>query len=186
MLYKKYILSFALLCAVAIPMQSQAGISLDLGPFDFRIGGGVPVGNVGYVEDPICQAIRETDLVELYLVVEDEEEDSNEPSRIIVEPYALGFNEEGKLILRGYQIEGFEIAEGASNESDENVDKGAGFIGGVYSSFKGKNEKRDFNISKIEHIRVIENSDFAIRSREDISSENEDGKIVDYICAIGG
>jgi len=180
MLYKKYIFLLAILFVCTAPTVSKAGISVDLGPFDFRIGGGIAVDNIGYVEDPICQAIKETDLVELYIVVDDEEETESEPTRLIVEPYALGYNENGELILRGYQIEGFEIADGPG---EKGADGGAGFIGGVYSSFKGGTEKKDFKIKKIANIRVIENSDFAIRSPEDISSEGE-GEIVDYICGI--
>lgn len=180
MLYNKYIFSLVGLFICAAPMNSEAGISVDLGPFDFQIGGGIAVDNIGYVEDPICQAIKETDLVELYLVVEDEEGKESAPTRLIVEPYALGYNDKGELILRGYQIDGFEIADGPG-ESES--DGGAGFIGGVYSSFKGGTEKKDFKIKKIANIRVIENSDFAIRSPEDTSSEGE-GEIVDYICGI--
>lgn len=186
MFYKKLILSFAIVCASAVPAYSMAGFGIDLGPFDFHIGGGVPVSNAGYVEDPICQAIKETDLVELYVIVDDEngEENKNEPTRLIVEPYALGFNEEGELILRGVQVEGFEFAKAPAGDSEEKAETGEGFIGGVYSSFKGDNVKKDFKISKIVDIRVIENSDFAVRSKEDFSSE-EKGKIVDFICVIG-
>ena len=83
------------------------------------------------------------------------------------------------MILQGYQIEGFEIA----TDAEQKKDNGAGFIGGIYSSFKGNDERMDFNISKIARIRVIENSDFAIRNQEDAASEGQ-SEIVDFICAM--
>lgn len=186
MFNKKLFISFIFICASAIPASSQAGIGIDLGPFDFHIGRGAAVDNVGYVEDPICQAIRDTDLLEIFVVVDQEEnseENENAPTRLIVEPYALGVNEAGELVLRGIQVEGFDFAASPQTDSDAEADRGGGFIGGVFSSFKGANEKKDFNISKIVNIRVIENSDFTVRGKTDASSE-EEGKIVQYICAL--
>ena len=173
--------ALSLIAASTYPLQSQAGFAVDFGPFDFHVGGGVAIGDVRVYQDPVCRAIAENDLVEVFLEVEGEEgEKSPAVSRLIIEPYALGYNKEGELILRGYQVEGFAVAEEAPAETD----KGAGYVGGVYTTFEGSDTKKSINISKIKSIRPLENTNFIIRSDEEFGKHEGDEEIVETLCAI--
>lgn len=183
MFFKNSIIISATIILLSLPSVTEAGIDIDVGPFDFRIGGGFVDG-----EDPICEAIRDRDLVELLLVAEDqeskEEKEQEEVSRLIVEPYTLGFNDKKELILRGYHIKEFALPENVKrDEKDEEKEEGSGIVGGVYTIFKGDQTKQDIKIQRIRDIRVLDNTDFAVRGKSEFGKET-DSEIKQVLCTL--
>jgi hypothetical protein len=97
--------------------------------------------------------------------------------RIIIEPYALGYNKDGSLILQGYQVEAFAVTDEKTTEGD-----GQAVIGGVFTTIKG-DTWTDLSIDRVVRIEVMQNSDFAVRE-EAFKNVKESDKIVEVICSI--
>jgi hypothetical protein len=186
MIFKNSVVISATIILLSFPLASDAGLDIDVGPFDFRIGGGFGGGD--FIEDPICEAIRDRDLVELFLVAENQEskegKGQEEVSRLIVEPYTLGFNDKKELILRGYHIKEFALPENVKrDEKDEDKEEGSGIVGGVYTIFKGDQTKQDIKIQHIRDIRVLDNTDFAVRGKSEFGKET-DSEIKQVLCTL--
>lgn len=168
-----YSLLFLGVTAFAVPSANAIGFDVGLGPFYFNLDSGVRVGTPFYesYHDPICRAIQDRDLLAIYT------QEGDDVKRVIIEPYAFGYNKDGNLVLQGYQVEGFNL----NKEPSDNLG-GEGFVGGVFTSFEG-NEWKDLSISKVVRIEVLENTDFKVRKDvfDNLKTKNE---IVDLICGL--
>jgi len=157
---------------IFLPLQLSA-IAVDLGPFSFRLNSDIEVASPAFAfyQDPICRAIQQQKLLVLYM------KKGAETEKIVVEPYAFGYNNSGELILQGYQVEQVKL-----NQDENSSQSGEGYFGGVISTFKGSNWT-DFSVDRVVEIRVLEDSNFAIRN-DVFNDMKKDDQIVDPICQL--
>jgi hypothetical protein len=160
-----------------------AGVGINLGPLNFFLGGGAVVEERDRILDPICQAIAHRNLIEVILVVQ-ENSDKSEWKRFVVEPYALGFDKDERLILKGFHVESFEVADIPDERDEAEPSSGSGFVSGVYTIFKSSSEMRSFKVHKIESIRVMADTNFEVREEAFDENESSNGTIVEMICEV--
>jgi len=155
-----------------VPTSPAQGLSVDLGPFSFSLGPEVKEGspNYGFFHDPICQAIKEKNLVAMYVQREGNIE------RLIIEPYSFGYNKEGNLTLQGFHVEGFDLTGPLMNG------QGEGIIGGIFTEFKG-DEWVKMKVEKVVKIQVLKDTDFKVR-KEAFSHLEKNDAIIKKICEI--
>lgn len=155
------------------PSSAQA-LGVGIGPFSLSVGGqGVAVDSSFYrlYNDPICQAIKERNLIAIYI------EQDNAIKRVVIEPYALGYNKDGNLVLQGYNVEAFDM----SDEPKESG-SGEGFIGGVFTTFTG-DTWTGVSVNRVVRTEVLENTNFTVRE-DAFKNMKESDVIVEMICAI--
>jgi hypothetical protein len=188
MFSKMKMLILIFVSSIMLPIPTYSGLAVDFGPFNFHMRGGegVAFDEVRSVESPICRAIRDRDLVEIFVEVEDSDKKDKEENivRLVVEPYTLGYNKDGAVVLRGFHIKEISLPENPRLDADAKETKeegGSGFVGGVYSIFKGDTEMKDIKIVSIRNIKVLQNTDFQIRDKTEFGEKDD---IIRVLCTL--
>ncbi|GAB4229490.1 MAG: hypothetical protein Tsb0021_07370 [Chlamydiales bacterium] len=196
--------------SILLGWASLCASEVEIGPFEFKLDQseirvGKPVERSDYVpfqQSPVCVAIRNKKLLEV--IVEAQMEDGRSVlKRIVVEPYAFGYDREGALVLTGYRrkevtledpyIDTFtvsfryngknkpayryEIAE--SDEMYTNKQRYPDESRGIFRIFhRGQERWKTFLVTRIVDARVLENSSFEPRKQEKLQN------IVNPICEV--
>ncbi len=157
------------------PFSMQA-LNINLGPFDFHIGGGISIDrdNFWFYSDSICSAIENRHLLEITLQAETTEA---KPVKILIEPYLYGYDENGALRLHGVHVEKIVSSIEPETESHDRTTN-EGYVGGIFSVFSEGKGWQDIGISKVLDIRVLTQTEFKPRRVEEKTT------IVKPICGL--
>lgn len=165
------------LLSSALLFSTAYGAGISFGPFDLRFGGenfhyAHPGFHRAQFEDTICRAISQQKQLE-FTVVSKEKINAGEmkmvTNRVVVDPYAFGFTNDGQPVLRGTVVEEklikevtIKLGEDLYPADDKVVkkEKNEEEFSGVFRSHKSKDNIESINLEKIRDVRVIEASHF--------------------------
>lgn len=181
---KKFMSLAPLLFGVFAPLLAHGDMSFSVGPMNldvadrggFRRGGGREGANV---EDTVCRAIQKQSLLVVIRGEEGQKQKKDETlERFVIEPYALGYNKDGALIIRGYQITEFAVPKEfrRPKEDKEPVKGGIGFVGGLLVDFNS-DSLVDIKVPDVREIRVLNHSHFKVRSNDELGKHDDMTKL---------
>ena len=193
---KKLIILANLICVTSL---SAMGFDFQLGPFNMQFGIASPLSKE-FVDTPICYAISHQNQLEI-IVVGKERPSPNEikitSKRIVIEPYAFGFNSDRQPILEGNLVEAEMLKEvsikyGEKNRYQKKMDddqesfehEKEGFFSGFFKSRKSKSNFYTVDIRQVKEINVIENSHFEIPKNFDETFKDEMEEVVCQIPSL--